>query len=336
MQPEVRRVGLGPTSIPGIRTRDQAPIARRSRHRLHRGGWSAVLIFGALLANVASAQSVAGPTRVAVFPASIGAARLRELAGALDPVLVSNLHDLAQIEVATRPALDLPATQLAVDCIGQTRDCLLAVTRQSGTDGLLSPELQLAGQETVVTLLYFDARGEGELRSVTRRYGGPDVERLALDDVPSMVRELFGIAAPSPAPFDTSFTVDTQTSPRESAWPALPVTLTVTGLVLVGVGAGFGIAANATEQDYADVQVNDATSPAMAKQLADEADDLYSKADTQALVCNIALGVGGAALLTGATLWIVHLANRGQPEHYLALAPRLGPGELGLRIDGRF
>jgi hypothetical protein len=319
----------------GLRAGDRAQVSRRTPRRLPGWSGSAALIFGVLLASGASAQSVAGPTRVAVFPASIGAGSLRELAGALDPVLVANLHELAQIEVATRPALDLPATQLAVDCIGQTRDCLQAVTQQSGTDGLLSPELQLAGHETVVTLLYFDARGEGELRSVTRRYGGADVERQALDDVPSMVRELFGIPEPSPAPFDTSFTVGMETSRKESAWPALPVTLTVTGLVLVGVGAGFGVAAKATELEYADVKVNDATSPAMARQLAEEADDLYSKADTQALVCNIALGVGGAALLTGATLWIVHLANRGEAEH-LSLAPRLGPGELGLLMNGRF
>lgn len=334
MRPEIRRVGLGPTNLPEIRPREQARIARRTSRRLPAWGGSAVLICGALFANRASAQSVAGPTRVAVFPVSIGAGSLRELAGALDPVLVSNLHELAQIEVATRPALDLPATQLAVDCIGQTRDCLRAVTQQSGTDGLLSPELQLAGHETVVTLLYFDARGEGELHSVTRRYSGPDVERLALDDVPSIVRELFGIPEPSPRPLDTSFTVET--SPKESAWPALPVTLTATGLVLVGIGAGFGVAAKATERDYADIKVNDATSPVMAKQLASEADDLYSKADKQALVCNIALGVGGAALLTGATLWIVHLANRGETEHHVSLAPRLGPGEFGLAMNGRF
>jgi hypothetical protein len=274
-----------------------------------------------------------------VFPVSIGAGSLRELAGALDPVLVSNLHELAQISVATRPALDLPGTQLAVDCVGQTRDCLRVVTQQSGTDGLLSPELQLAGQQTVVTLLYFDARGEGTLRSVTRRYSGPEVERLALDDLPSVVRELFGIPEPEPEPnlavLDPSYGADMSAPPRESAWPALPVTLTITGLVLVGVGAGFGVAAKATEREYAGIKVDDATSPMMAKELAEQANDLYSKADTQALVCNIALGVGGAALLTGATLWIIHLANR-QPEHHLSLAPRVGPGELGLRVDGRF
>jgi len=263
---------------------------------------------------------------------------LRELAGALDPVLMSNLHDLAQIEVATRPALDLPATQLAIDCVGQTRDCLGVVTQQSSTDGLLSPELQMAGQETVVTLLYFDARGKGELRSVTRRYSGPDVERLALDDVPSMVRELFGIPEPEPPPaaLDTSFAMDMSPPPKESAWPALPVTLTVTGLVLMGVGAGFGVAAKATESKYADIPIDAASSSMMARELAMQADDLYAKADKQALVCNILLGVGGATLLTGATLWIVHLANRGGSEHQLSFAPRIGPGDLGLRMNAHF
>jgi hypothetical protein len=338
MPPDVRRVGIGPaTSTPGLRNGRRAYLGRRTPRRHPRWDWGALLVCGALLPSGAFAQSDASPTRLAVFPVSIGTGSLRELAGALDPVLVSNLHELAQVSVATRPALDLPATQLAVDCVGQTRDCLRVVTQQSGTDGLLSPELQLAGQETVVTLLYFDGRGEGELRSVTRRYSGPDVERLALDDLPSVVRELFGIPEPQPslAVLDPSYGADMTMPKRETAWPALPVTLTVTGLVLIGVGAGFGVAAKDTERKYADIQVDEATSPAMARELAEEADELYSKADTQALVCNIALGVGGATLLTGATLWIIHLANR-QPERHLSFAPRFGPGELGLRVNGRF
>jgi hypothetical protein len=340
MRPEVRRVGfVPPVTTRGLRLGCRAHIPGRIPREFPTSlARTALLGLGVLVASAASAHAQAAPTRVAVFPVSIGAGSLRELAGALDPVLVSNLHELPQIEVATRPALDLPATQLAVDCVGQTRDCLRAVAQQSGTDGLLAPELQLAGQETVVTLLYFDARGEGELRSVTRRYGGPEVEREALDDVPSMVRELFGIPEPEPTPaaLDTSFTAAMEHSPRRpSAWPALPVTLTVTGLVLVGIGAGFGVAAKATEREYATVQVDATASAPSARQSAEQADDLYSKAETQALVCNIGLAVGGAALVTGATLWIVHLANRGESEH-LALSPQLGPGELGLRVDGRF
>jgi hypothetical protein len=339
IRPDVRSVRLGPaSSTPRIRPGSCAHMARRTPHRRPRWTWSALLGFGALLSSGASAQSVAGPTRVAVFPVSVGTGSLRELAGALDPVLMSNLHDLPQIEVTTRPALDLPATQLAIDCVGQTRDCLGVVTQQSNTDALLSPELQLAGQETVVTLLYFDARGKGELRSVTRRYSGSDIERLALDDVPSMVRELFGLPEPEPPPpaLDTSFAVEMGTPPRESAWPALPVTLTVTGLVILGVGAGFGLAAKATESEYADIPIDDASTSTMAKELAAQAHDLYAKADKQALVCNILLGVGGATLLTGATLWIVHLANRGGSEHQLSLAPQLGPGELGLQMNAKF
>jgi hypothetical protein len=338
MRPEVRRVGpVPPTSTPGARASRRAHIARRVgyRHTAPALAWGAILALGASHASAVQAQAVA--TRVAVFPVAIGTGSLRELAGALDPVLVSNLHGLTQIVVATRPALDLPATQLAVDCVGQTRDCLLAVTQQSGTEGLVAPELQLAGQETVVTLLYFDARGKGELRSVTRRYGGPEVEREALDDVPSMVRELFGIPEPEPTPtaLDTSFTVDMEAAPRQSAWPALPVTLTATGLVLVGIGAGFGIAAKATEREYADIEVDAAPSPAVAMQRAEHADDLYSKANTQALVCNIGLAIGGVTLVTGATLWILHLANREEPQH-VSFAPRLGPGEFGLLAHGRF
>ena len=46
------------------------------------------------------------------------------------------------------------------------------------------PSVQRAGEETVVTILRFDAAGEGDIRTVVRRFDGGDVTAAALDAVP--------------------------------------------------------------------------------------------------------------------------------------------------------
>jgi hypothetical protein len=294
-----------------------------------------------LAALVVGPQAVAAQNaaQVAVFPVSIGAQSLRELAAALDPVLVSQLHELPQIQVATRPALDLSATQLAVDCVGETRDCLSAVARQSGVEGLVAPSLRMVGQETVVTLLYFDGRNGGEMQSVTRRYSGPAVERLALDDVPSMVRELFGIPepapeAPAPSGLDASFGADMEETPQSSAWPAVPVAITAAGIVLGGVGAAFGFASNASMDRYRNMDVIDSTQdPAVIERRANQANDEYDKAHTQAMLCTIGLGLGGAAVVTGVTLWIIQ-SGRSRERDAMSLSPHVGAGEFGLKLQG--
>lgn len=282
-----------------------------------------------ITAHQAKAQ---GSAQLAVFPVTVGNGSLRELAAALDPVLVSNLRELSDVRVATRPALDLPATQLAVDCVGQTRECLRMVTVQSGVDGLIAPSVQVVGQETVVTLLYFDATAGGGMHTVTRRYGGPEVEREALDGVPGMVRELFGLPEPAPAPLpaaelDSTFRSEFEPA-RPSAWPAVPVILTATGLALLGAGTAFGVMERSTERDYATTPIDTASD-------AERADVRFKRARTQALLCNIGLVAGGVALATGVTLWTLHLVNRSGDDR-LALAPEVGPDQFALRLSGRW
>jgi hypothetical protein len=276
--------------------------------------------------------------QVAVFPVALGSATLRDLAAALDPVLLSSLHELAQLEVTTRPALDLAATQLAVDCVGQTRECLRVISRQSGAEGLVAPSLQIVGQETVMTLLYFDGRGDGDMRTISRRYSGPAMERQALDDVPSMIRELFGLPEPErspPAPaLDSSFGGEFDaTGPKRTVWPALPVVLTATGVVLVAVGAGFGVAAEASERRYREIQVDTVANREDAMREADRARDKLSAGRTQATLCNIGLAVGGAALVTGVTLWVLHAVKPAE-RRGLAVVPTLSPGNFGISLQG--
>lgn len=329
-----------------------APCRDRTNSLMHShpfdftNSWSRPLAWLACLCGLVGATSgrarAQGEMQIAVFPVTVGNASLRELGAALDPVLVSKLQELPEYRVATRPALDLPATQLAVDCMGQTRECLRMVTTQSGVDGLISPSLQVVGEETVITLLYFDGRAGGDMNAVTRRYAGAAVERDALDGVPAMLRQLLGLPepipehVPAPGSLDTNFGSELEVEPRPTAWPALPVVLTATGVALLGAGTALGLAARASKRQYAQIEIETVSDVDQAMFNADRAERAYSNAKTQALLCNIGFAVGGAALVTGVTLWTVHLVRRSAEHDGMAFIPEVGPGRLALHVSGHF
>lgn len=287
-----------------------------------------------------AAQEPQEPVTLAVFPTAAQDPALRELASALDPVVLSALDALAQAKVTARPPLDLPATQLAIDCIGETSACLRTLTEQSASEALLAPSLERAGDEMVVTLLYFGARGEGTLRSVARRYSGDNVEGAALDAVPGMLRELFGIAEPAPEP---PAPAEAKAAPprvpgsdlapeepvlRKTAFPPVPVAITATGVAVLGAGVVFGLMSNASEDDYASIEIG-------TKADVDAARDELDTARSQALIANIGMGVGAAVIALGAALWIAELSgDRDEPS--ARVSPWLAPDEVGLALSGTF
>jgi len=285
----------------------------------------------------AAAARAQEATSVAVFRTATAESNLRELAEALDPVVLAELDKVSKIRITARPALDLPATQLALDCVGETATCLRSVAEQAGAEVLIAPSVGRADAETMVTLLYFDARKQGELRTATRRHAGVDVSADALDAVPAMVRELFEIAEqpdPTQAPDVTQpQPVEIEAEPHEPAlerplFPTVPVVITATGVVVLGAGIALGLMANSTEDDYADIDVIDMPD-------ADGAIEEFESAETQALIANVAIGVGVATVAVGAVLWVLELSEEPDAEGAW-LAPRLGPGEAGLLLRGRF
>jgi hypothetical protein len=293
---------------------------------------------------LALALSTLGPERalaqdavtVALFPTLAQDSAQRELAGALDPVWLSELDRMAGVQVSARPPLDLAATQLALDCIGETPACLRTVAEHAVARALLAPSIERAGDETVVTLLYFDSHGEGVLRSVTRRYRGQDVERAALDAVPAMLRELFGgeerapeIAA-SESPVAASDFETQEPPPDARALPTVPLVLAGSGVALLGVGVAFGLMSNASEDDFADVDIR-------SEEDVDAALQELDSARKQALIANLGMGLGAALIVAGAVTFFV--ASEGQSDASAAattIMPRLGPGEIGVSLSGRF
>ncbi|HEY2735839.1 MAG TPA: hypothetical protein VGI70_17700, partial [Polyangiales bacterium] len=89
------------------------------------------------------------PLRVALFKTASDDASLQALAAAVDPVLLSELSNVPNLEIGARPALDLPSMQLAIDCVGETAECLTSAAKQAQAEGLIAPTVRKLGAELV-------------------------------------------------------------------------------------------------------------------------------------------------------------------------------------------
>jgi hypothetical protein len=205
------------------------------------------------------------------------------------------------------------------------------MSQQVGASMLISPSVQRAGEETVVTLLRFDAGG-GEIRTVVRRFVGGDVIAAALDAVPSMLRELFGLPEPDATPAGPAPTPET-TEPVdvvEHPFPVVPVVVSAVGVALLATGAVFAMASKSNEDEYAKARLrNDGE--------VDDAIDLRDKAKRQATLANIGFGVGAAVAAVGLTWLVIDLSSKDESDATSAtLTPLGGPGRFGLALQGHF
>ncbi|HEY2733619.1 MAG TPA: hypothetical protein VGI70_06520 [Polyangiales bacterium] len=246
--------------------------------------------------------------RVALFKTASDDASLQTLAGAIDPVLLSELSNVPNLQIAARPALDLPSMQLAIYCVGETVECLSLASKEAQADGLIAPLVRKLGAELVVTLLLHDARAQTAIRAATRRYQGDTANDQALDGIPAMVRELFDLSPPPSAAAAPEPVVPVATTPEPSnelpppaaakPLPIVPIVLGAVGVAFIGAGIGVGAASHGAENDYAKIHVTDEAS-------ASSADKKYSSAKTEAAIADVGIGVGVAAIIAGAVLLIV-------------------------------
>ena len=291
-------------------------------------------LFVAVRPGLVQAQDV---LRVALFKTASEDADLQSLAAAIDPVLLSELGDVPQLQVAARPALDLPSMQLAVDCVGETAECLAVAAKQAQADGLIAPSVRRAGDEVVVTVLLHDARKQMLITAATRRFSGAQLENQVLDAIASMVDELFGVqtrtgaepsgAAPQSAGPPEGEPAEPLSPPPTAAgkgWPIAATVVGAAGVALLAVGVGFGLAAKSSEDAYAKLELGRGDVDG-----AKAAQDKYDAAATQATVANIGLGAGAAALAASVVLFILHASDpRASTSDAATSGPRLS-GELG-------
>ncbi|HET6335515.1 MAG TPA: hypothetical protein VFG30_19950 [Polyangiales bacterium] len=293
-----------------------------------------------LVANVMTSSLVRAqeqPLRVALFKTAADDPSLADFATALDPLVSSKLSEFASVTIAARPALDLPSMQLAIDCVGETADCLNAAAKQADADSLLAPSVTRDQNAVVVTLLHFDP-ALGVARTVHRRYEGERVGEQALSGVDGMLAELFGEDIPASQPQVAPATPATETAPpplaapptraKPAGVPFASVILGGFGVALVGTGIAFGVMSNASHNAFLDIDVTDADSAhsAIAKENA---------AQDQATVANVTLGLGVAAIVGAGVLLYWQLKERNsdsKPQSHVSLAPRIAPREAGLTL----
>jgi hypothetical protein len=299
-------------------------------------------ILAGLHATQARAQ---GTVQIALFPAAAGDASVQPLADALGTALIGALKSYPEIEIAARPALDLPAMQLALGCDDSSDDCLRAAVALAHTQALLAPAvLRIDGGETVVTLLYFDAI-EGTSRTVERRHPATQTPAAIVETVPDMLAEALqrrrtapdaqpghtgpGVT-PQEVPGEVSVELSAEPTTARSSPPVLPLTLSIAGAALIGGGIVFGILANNSESELADL-------PVRSREEANAAADKLDTATTQATLANIGFGVGAAALATGITLWVLDGQSTVEtPAGSASLTPSIGSQGGGLVLHGRW
>ncbi|MEY4582214.1 MAG: hypothetical protein RL701_6917, partial [Pseudomonadota bacterium] len=116
-----------------------------------------------LWATLVSAQSaLPAPAevqqRMALFKVAALQLELAQLAAAIDPLLHAELDKNASLSVVSQPALDLPSTQLALDCVGETPSCLTLVSERTQADVLVAPTIARTGDAMVLSVLRYDPK----------------------------------------------------------------------------------------------------------------------------------------------------------------------------------
>jgi hypothetical protein len=249
------------------------------------------------------------------------------------------LAELEAVRLLPPPALDLEAVQLAIDCSDDSAQCLGEVATRMQAEILILPRLEAGKDSLELRITRFEkATGEAPVVAM-RKQSGSRLDATLLDAVPSMLRELLQIedepqdAAPdellsAPADEDAATRVDNSVEERSTLFglPLGPVLVGGGGLVLLTAGVVVGAVANATENEWAEREID---TQAQAK----AASILRQNGKDQATAANVlmAVGIGG---LVAATVWyVLDPSTESAPEH-ARLQPMLGPSSAGLVLSG--
>ena len=314
----------------------------RVRPAQRRPASSARVSFGALLLLallVAAATVAQAQGRVVAFPTQAeGVMGGADVDRALREALAAR-----KLELAPAPALDLDATQLALDCIDTSARCLRQVAERTHGDVLVAPSLKRHGGQLELRILYF-AVSDDDSRFAARRAAGKRLDTDTVNAIPAMVDELFGAtksaapaeAAPLPAPeaqsepsaepASTAPEDDASASGEHRRVPIAPLIIAGGGVVLIGAGALMGALMSDTQRDYEH-------QPVTTMDEAEKANELRTRGKRQALMADVLFGVGGAAIAAGG-VWLVLALTHEHAE--TAVVPELGPDHAGLRVAGKW
>jgi hypothetical protein len=289
------------------------------------------LVAVSLAVGVASLARAEGlPRAVALPPHTQQAARDAALSRELERALIQQ----GKVELLPQPALDLEAVQLAIDCVEETPACLGQVARRIEAEIVIAPSVQRTPNGIVLGLLYFDARSGKPPRKVAYKQAGEELGRQTFDALPGLLRQLFPeeeaatepeASEPTTAGEETAAPVSAESGGARKL-PLGPIVLGGVGVAALATGVVFGAMMNSTENSYAARPIQDEAQ-------VQSAEDERKRGESQALVANVALGVGAAAIVA-AGVWLALELTADQEPPQAALVPALGTDYAGLTVVG--
>jgi hypothetical protein len=261
----------------------------------------------------------------------------REVRAALEKLELAKLLDA--------PPLDLDAMQLTIDCVGESAECLGKVAERSKARVVIAPSITRAKGGSTLRILYYDASAKSEPHSVERQAKGADLDKDTYAAIPEMLRGLFA-SSPKPeekpaAPKEeekkqTEFVEAKPVPPPQPApvddkpgkpLPLGPILLGGGGVAALTAGLVVGAMMKSTQSSYAD---RDVVTPQEAK----KADDERKLGKQQALVADVLIGVGAAAIVAGGIWFATGLVDSPKEQPQTALLPAVGPHGAMLSLTG--
>jgi hypothetical protein len=258
---------------------------------------------------------------------------------------------LEKLELASpleAPPLDLDAMQLTIDCVGESADCLGKVAERSKARVLIAPVITRAKSGSTLRILYYDTSTKAEPLSAEHHAKGGDLDKDTFAAIPGMLKELFASSAKvetkpavaektedkadaeaeetTPAPAEATQPAPSDGKPRKR--PVLgPILLGAGGVATLTAGIVVGAMMKSTQNHYAD---RDVQTPEQAK----KADDERKLGKQQALIADVLIGVGAAAIVAGGIWFAAGLVDSPAEQPQTALLPVIGTHSAMLSLSG--
>jgi hypothetical protein len=268
---------------------------------------------------------------------------MQAMADAVDAALLRDLSAVAGLESPVVSPVDYADIQLGVGCSDESRNCLLAITRAVRADALVLRRLGVDAQGNgQLELVYFQAASSDAPTTVAISAAPAHMESELVAAVPSLVRQLFGIAevarpaAPVAVQAETSDPALRPTTAGNSAHAAGEERGVSAGTwIALGAGAAVltaGILVGWTaQQDFRDWKER----PLETRDQADDARAAFDDLRTRAIAADVLMPVGAVGIGLGITLLVLDLGREGEREGERAtLAVTPAPGGAMLRVQG--
>jgi hypothetical protein len=250
--------------------------------------------------------------------------------------VVSALRALHVADVLAEAPLDLEAVQLAIDCMEDSARCMREVAKRTHARVVIVPALTHHADSLDLGISFFDSEGDEAPRKAVRRQRGDQLDKSTIDAIPGMLRDLFGVEGDAaPAQAEPEPVKDTQPAPVEQhvqassrrGLPFGPLLLGGVGLASVVAGLTVGALMQKTENAYAAQLIT-------TQQQAAAADVQRARGEREALVANVLLGAGVAAILAGGIWFVTGLGKHEDEPAQARIAPVLGLDRAGLSVSG--